>query len=195
MSVKSLKNYDEWPDWFELAEVMAYVAMFKIVHHAIWHYGWKEYPSAVISISRDDLTDFVVKRRMSMMEMARSPGDMMAILGGFGTSIDLSNDSALIAQSISFVNYLSRHSVEPLPNTSSGKAWARMAGYLKEYSSFRALVTFMAEKHGAYGMRERIQRYGFVISTDSEAYILTDESFKEAYPDAFKKGFWASLFG
>ena len=77
MSVRSMKNYNEWPYWHELAESMAMVAVFKIVHSGIRHYGWKESPSAVVDMSRDDLVDFMVKQRMAYMKVASSPAAMM----------------------------------------------------------------------------------------------------------------------
>ena len=196
MSVRSMKNYDEWPYWHELAGVMAMVAIFKIVHSGIYHYGWKESPSAVVDMSRDDLVDFMVKQRMAHMKMASSPAAMMSILGGFGADIDLSDDAALVAQASSLIDYLTgRESVEPLECTSSGKAWSRMCGFLQESESFKALLTFIAEWRGSATMKERIRKYGLTTAQTSNAYTSTEASFKEAYPNDFKKGFFASLFG
>ena len=44
-------------------------------------------------------------------------------------------------------------------------------------------------------MKSRIRKYGLYATTTSHAYSVTESSFKEAYPNSFKKGFWASLFG
>lgn len=195
MSVRSMKNYDEWPRWNELAESMAMAAAFKIVHSGIYHYGWQESPSAVVDMSRDDLVDFMVKLRMAHMKMASSPSAMMSIVGGFGGDIDLSDDAALVSQSNSLIGYLTgQESVEPLACTSSGKAWARMCGYLHDSESFKALMTFISEWRGGETMKGRIRKYGLITATTSNAYTVTDASFKEAYPDEFKKGFWASIF-
>lgn len=196
MSVREMKNYSEWPYWHELASTMATVAIFKIVRNGVCHYGWRESPSAVVDMTRDDLVDFAVKQHMSLMDMASSPAAMMSICGGLGSNIDLSDDSALAAQAISMSDYLTgRESVEPLECTSSGKAWARMCGYLQNSESFKALLSFIAEWHGGETMKSRIRKYGLYSTTTSQAYSVTESSFKEAYPDSFKKGFWASLFG
>ena len=191
-----MKNYDEWPYWHELAESMAMVAVFKIVHGGIFHYGWKESPSAVVDMSRDDLVDFMTKQHMSYMKFASSPTAMMSIVGGFGADIDLSDDDALVAQANSLIGYLiGQESVEPLECTSSGKAWSRMCGFLRESESFKALLTFIAEWRGGATMKERIRKYGLTTAQTSNAYISTEASFKEAYPNDFRKGFFASLFG
>lgn len=196
MSVRSMKNYNEWPYWHELAESMAMVAVFKIVHSGIRHYGWKESPSAVVDMSRDDLVDFMVKQRMAYMKVASSPAAMMSIVGGFGADIDLSDDAALVAQANSLIAYLiGQESVEPLECTSSGRAWSRMCGFLRESESFKALLTFIAEWRGGATMKERIRKYGLTTTPTSNAYISTEASFKEAYPNNFKKGFFAGLFG
>lgn len=195
MSVRELKNYNEWPYWHELAGTMVTVAIFKIVRNGIFHYGWKESPSAVVDMSRDDLVDFAVKQHISLMKVSSSPAAMMSVLGGFGSTIDLSDDSALVAQAGSLSDYLTgKESVEPLASTSSGKAWARMCGYLQDSDSFKALLAFIAEWHGGEGMKSRLRKYGLCAVTTSNAYSVTESSFKEAYPDNFKKGFWASLF-
>ena len=196
MSVREMKNYSEWPYWHELASMMATVAIFKIVRNGVCHYGWRESPSAVVDMTRDELVDFAVKQHMSLMDMASSPAAMMSICGGLGSNIDLSDDSALAAQAISMSDYLTgKESVEPLECTSSGKAWARMCGYLQNSESFKALLSFIAEWHGGETMKSRIRKYGLYATTTSHAYSVTESSFKEAYPNSFKKGFWASLFG
>jgi hypothetical protein len=196
MSVREMKNYDEWPYWHELASAMVTVAIFKIVHNGVCHYGWRESPSAVVDMTRDDLVDFAIKQRMSLMDMASSPAAMMSICGGFGSNVDLSNDSALAAQAISLSHYLTgKESVEPLECTSSGKAWSRMCRYLQDSESFKALLSFIAEWHGGETMKSRIHKYGLYTTTTSQSYSVTESSFKEAYPNSFKKGFWASLFG
>lgn len=195
MSVRAMKNYTEWPRWYELAEAMAMVAVFKIVHNGIYHYGWKDSPSAIVDMSRNDLVDFMVKQRMAHMKMASSPAAMMSIVGGFGSDINLSDDAALVAQANSLIGYLTGHeSVEPLSCTSSGKAWSRMCGYLHDSESFKALLTFVSEWRGGETMKERIRKYGLTTTTTSNAYVVTETSFKEAYPNDFKKGFWASIF-
>ena len=196
MSVREMKNYSEWPYWHELASMMATVAIFKIVRNGVCHYGWRESPSAVVDMTRDDLVDFAVKQHMSLMDMASSPAAMMSICGGLGSNIDLSDDSALAAQAISMSDYLTgKESVEPLECTSSGKAWARMCGYLQNSETCKALLSFIAEWHGGETMKSRIRKYGLYATTTSHAYSVTESSFKEAYPNSFKKGFWASLFG
>ena len=196
MSVREMKNYSEWPYWHELASMMATVAIFKIVRNGVCHYGWRESPSAVVDMTRDDLVDFAVKQHMSLMDMASSPAAMMSICGGLGSNIDLSDDSALAAQAISMSDYLTgKESVEPLECTSAGMAWARMCGYLQNSESFKALLSFIAEWHGGETMKSRIRKYGLYATTTSHAYSVTESSFKEAYPNSFKKGFWASLFG
>ncbi len=196
MSVRQIKNYSEWPYWHELANMMVTVAIFKIVRSEVCHYGWSESPSAVVDMSRDDLVDFAVRQHMSLMEMSSSPAAMMSICGGLGSIVDLSNDSALTAQAISLSDYLTgKESVEPLDCTSSGRAWSRMCGYLKDSESFTALLAFIAEWRGGEAMKSRLRKYGLYVAPTSYAYSVTEASFKEAYPNEFKKGFWASLFG
>ena len=147
-------------------------------------------------MSRDDLVDFAVKQHMSLMEMSSSPAAMMSICGGFCSDVDLSNNSALIAQAISLSDYLTgKESVEPLDCTSSGKAWSRMCCYLKDSESFKALLAFIAEWHGGETMKSRLRKYGLYVASISHAYSVTESSFKEAYPNEFKKSFWSSLFG
>jgi hypothetical protein len=196
MSVREMKNYSEWPYWHELANMMVTVAIFKIVRNGIHHYGWSESPSAVVDMSRDDLVNFVIKQRMSLMKMSSSPAAMMSICGGIGVNIDLSDDSALAVQAASLSDYLTgKESVEPLECTSSGKAWSRMCVYLHNSESFKALLSFIAEWHGGETMKSRIRKYGLYATSTSTSYSVTESSFKEAYPNSFKKGFWASLFG
>lgn len=196
MSVKQMKNYSEWPYWYELASMMVTAAIFKIVRYGIYHYGWSESPSAVVDMSRDDLVDLAVKQHMSLVDMSRSPAAMMSICGGLGSDVDLSNDSALTAQAIGLSDYLiGKDSVEPLACTSSGKAWSRMCGFLKNSESFKALLAFIAEWRGGDAMKSRLRKYELYVSSTSYAYSVTESSFKEAYPNEFKKGFWASLFG
>ena len=195
MSVREMKNYSEWPYWYELADMMVTVAIYKIVRNGIYHYGWNESPSAVVDMSRDDLVDFVIKQRMSLMKMASGPAAMMSICG-IGSNIDLSDDSALAAEATSLSDYLTgKETVEPLECTSSGKAWSRMCAHLHNSESFKALLSFIAEWHGGETMKSRIRKYGLYATTSSPSYCVTESSFKEAYPNSFKKGFWASLFG
>lgn len=196
MSVRQMKNHTEWPYWHELACMMVTVAIFKIVRHGIYHYGWSESSSAVVDMSRDDLVDFAVKQHMSLMEMSHSPAAMISICGGFCSDVDLSNDSALAAQAVSLSDYLTgKESAEPLECTSAGKAWSRMCGFLKDSESFKALLTFIAEWRGGETIKSRLRKYGLYAAATSRAYSITESSFKEAYPNEFKKGFWSSLFG
>lgn len=196
MSVREMKNYSEWPYWHELAESMAMVAVFKIVHNGIRKHGWRESPSAVVDLTRDDLVDFMIKQKMANMKIASSPAVMMSIIGDIASDIDLSDESALVAQTTSFVGFLvGQESAEPLSCTSAGRAWSRMCGYLQASESFKALLTFISEWRGGETMKERLRKYGLLSTTTTQAYAETENSFKEAYPNDFKKGFWASLFG
>lgn len=197
MSVYNMKNYDEWPIWSELAEVMATIAVFRIVKNGICNYGWHESDSAIVNMTRDDIVDYAVKQRMASMRMADSLSNIMSMLGGFVVGdIDLSNESTLVVQASGFIGYLFGHeSVEPLSCTSIGKSWERMLGFLRQSNSFKGLVTFVSESRRSGVMRERIQKYGLGIAITSSAYKATEASFKEAYPNDFKKGFWAFLFG
>lgn len=196
MSIRELKNYDEWPYWHELAENMASVLVFRIVQSNIWRHDWVDSVSSIVNMRRDDLVDHAVKMRIADMNLARGPSVVMSMMGGLGSSIDLSNDSALVIQASAFIGYLcDGNGEEPLPCTSIGKAWSRMAGYLSGSESFKALMTFIAEKYHGSGMKDRLGRYGLLGSTTSSSYTTIQNEFQTAYPDAFRKGFWASLFG
>lgn len=189
MSVKDLKNYDEWPIWYELAMAMASVAAFKIVQSGIYNCSWNESISAVVNLTRDDLIDYVLKRQAANLKITSNLAGSMHILGGLGVTIDLSNESALVVQTDTLINFLmGKQSVEPLECTSTGKAWARMCTFLKKSESFKALLTFISEWYDIENMKLRISKYGLDTSITSNAYSVIEHSFKEAYPYEFKKG-------
>lgn len=196
MSIRELKNYNEWPRWSELAHVMASVLAFRIVQSNVWRHDWIEDISSVVGLRHDDLVDHAVKMKIADMKLASNPSSMTSIMGGMGSSVDLSDDSVLVMEVSYFISFLcDGKGVEPLPATSTGKAWSRIAGYLKESESFKALMTFMAEKYYGTGMKERLNRYGLLGSTNSSHYNTIQNEFQSAYPDAFRKGFWSSIFG
>ena len=109
MSVRELKNYDEWPYWYELASTIVTVSMFKIVRSAIHSNEWREAPSSVVEMSRNDLVEFYMILEKSRLEMASSPTAMMSILGGFDSdTISLRNDSTLAMMAVSLSGFFYR---------------------------------------------------------------------------------------
>lgn len=196
MSVRNLNLYGEWSKWDELAKSMAFVAAYKIVHQGICGYGWRESASSVIDITQADMVDYARMLHWSRIKMARGMASFMSMFGVFGEEIDLSDDLILAVHAQSLVEWLAEgHGAEPLKTTPIGKAWVCMCGYLKDSDSFKALLAVLIERKGGRIMRARVQKYGLAIDVKTQAYFVTEASFKEAYPRSFRKSFWSFLLG
>ena len=196
MAIRALRNGNEWPYWYELAVMLGMVAAYKIVQSRLWSRGWVESVSSIIDMRREDLGNYLSKVQLATMRMANSAPEMMSIMGSWDGEVDLMNDGTLAAQINILIPYLcDGDGEEHLPNTAGERAWLRIAKYLSSSEAFKALMGFYAANHGGMSAKDRMQKYGLIGRENSSGFLAISASFKEAYPNAFQKGFWKSLFG